>query len=158
MFFDDPVAAFQNLHQAAARDASALFFAWRSPEENPFMTTAANAASSVISLPPRDYDAPGQFAFSDAERVKTIFEASGRHQIRIETLDFECKFPRSKLVDYFTRLGPLSLVFSDLDPSKQEEVIRVVSEAFAPFVFGEEVRFMAACWQMRMRANESGNE
>jgi ubiquinone/menaquinone biosynthesis C-methylase UbiE len=40
MFFDDPEAAFINIRKAARYDAKLAFVAWRSPAENPFMTTA----------------------------------------------------------------------------------------------------------------------
>ena len=45
MFFADPVSALANLRRAATDDADLCFLAWRSPEENPFMTTAERAAA-----------------------------------------------------------------------------------------------------------------
>ncbi|KZX85770.1 SAM-dependent methyltransferase, partial [Alcanivorax sp. HI0013] len=111
MFFDDPIRAFQNLRRAAARDARALFVAWRSREENPFMTTAARAASPMVTLPEPHPDAPGQFAFADRHRVEAILDAAGWNNIRVVPLDIECTFPVSELVGFFTRLGPLGRVF-----------------------------------------------
>ena len=61
MFFDDPVAAFVNIRRAACSNAILTFVAWRSPAENPFMTTAARAAAPFLpSLKPPDPNAPGQ--------------------------------------------------------------------------------------------------
>src|SRR5205814_9413862 len=40
MFFNDSVRAFANLRQATRGDADLRSIAWRSAEENPFMTTA----------------------------------------------------------------------------------------------------------------------
>ena len=48
MFFDDPHAAFANLWRAARPRALLAFIAWRSREENPFMTVAEAAASYGI--------------------------------------------------------------------------------------------------------------
>ncbi|MBQ23963.1 class I SAM-dependent methyltransferase [Alcanivorax sp.] len=152
MFFEDPIKAFQNLRRAAAKDAPGLFVAWRSPQENPFMTAAARAAKSMVTLPQQAPDAPGQFAFADAKRVESILDSAGWNHISIEPLDFECTFPESKLVGYFTRLGPLGRVFPDLDEKTQARLITVVRDAFEPFVFGDTVKFNAACWQIKARA------
>jgi SAM-dependent methyltransferase len=65
MFFDNPVAAFANLRHAAMQDAELRFLAWRSPAENPFMTTAERAAAPLMpKIAARAPDAPGQFAFA----------------------------------------------------------------------------------------------
>ena len=83
MFFDDPARAFANLRRAARDDARLLLVAWRSGEENPFMTTAERAAAPLLpNLPERRADGPGQFAFADRHRVHAILEQSGwsRHR------------------------------------------------------------------------------
>ena len=58
MFFADPVRAFANLRNAAGKEATLCFIAWRSPAENRFMTTAERAAASLLpNLPARRADA-----------------------------------------------------------------------------------------------------
>jgi len=116
MFFEDPIKAFQNLRRAAATDAPGLFVAWRSPQENPFMTAAARAAKSMVTLPQQAPDAPGQFAFADHKRVESILDSAGWNYISIEPLDFKCTFPESELVGYTfadapnTETKPLKLI------------------------------------------------
>lgn len=158
MFFENPVRAFENLRRAATSDANGLFITWRAPSENPFMTTAGAAAKQVIALPDHDPDAPGQFAFSHPEYVEGILSSAGWRDIRIEPLDFECTFATSELVGFFTRLGPLGRIFSTLDGDTKTELVQVVSAAFDPFVIGDQVKFTAACWQIKTRASEAGRE
>src|SRR5262245_30835655 len=75
MFFDDPIRAFANLRSAATDNADLLFIAWRSPDENPFMTTAERAAAPLLpELPARQSNGPGQFAFADGKRVEPILK------------------------------------------------------------------------------------
>jgi hypothetical protein len=94
MFFDDPVRAFANLRRAARDRAALCFIAWRSPAENPFMTTAERAAARLLpDLPARAADAPGQFAFADRRRVETILEASGWTDIAVRPIDAACLLP-----------------------------------------------------------------
>jgi hypothetical protein len=78
MFFDDTAQAMSNLRRAASSGAELRLLAWRSPQDNPFMTTAERAAAPLLpSLPERRPDAAGQFAFADAERIRGILERSG---------------------------------------------------------------------------------
>src|SRR4051812_20493178 len=73
MFFDDPTVAFANLRRAASAAAQMRLMVFRSVAENPFMTTAERAAMPLLAnLPPRKPDAPGQFAFANPARVRSL--------------------------------------------------------------------------------------
>ena len=153
MFFDDPVRAFGNLRRAARDGASLRFFAWRSPAENPFMTTAERAAAPLLpDLPARRPDAPGQFAFADQERVRAILERSGWTGIDIAPIDVECRLPARELDGYLTRLGPVGAALRETDLRTRARVVEAVRPAFDPFVEGDEVRFAAACWTIGARS------
>lgn len=156
MFFDDFVRAFANLRRAAKDDAELRFVAWRSPSENPFMTTAERAAAPLLpNLPARRPDAPGQFAFADQRRVHRILEESGWAGIDIQPIDVPCTLPEKELVRYLTRLGPLGLILHEADDRTRTQVIETVRAAFEPYVHGAEVRFNAACWMIGARAPAS---
>jgi SAM-dependent methyltransferase len=149
MFFGDPVRAFANLRQAATDDARVHCVVWRSPGENPFMTTAERAAAPLLpAIPARQPDAPGQFAFADRDRVRRILEDSGWSAITIEPVDVACAFPESELVRYITRLGPVGRVLSESNDDTRARVLDTVRPAFDPFVHDDEVRFTAACWML----------
>jgi ubiquinone/menaquinone biosynthesis C-methylase UbiE len=152
MFFDDSVRAFSNLRHASRDGAELRFIAWRSPSENPFMTTAERAAAPLLpNIPARRPDAPGQFAFADPHRVYRILEESGWAEIDIRPIDVACTLPEKELVRYLTRLGPLGLILHDADDRTRTQVIETVRAAFDPYVHGAEVRFTAACWMAGAR-------
>ena len=153
MFFDNPVKAFANLRHAAVEDAALHFVAWRSAEENPFMTTAERAAAPhVPQLSAGRPEGPGQFAFAQKARVHRILQDSGWTEIDIRPVDVVCTLPEKELVRYFTRLGPLGQVIDEADDRTRTRVIETVRAAFDPYVDGEEVRFTAACWMVGARA------
>ena len=153
MFFDDPVAAFANLRRAASDGAGLYLLAWRGAQENPFMTTAERAAAPYLpAIPARVPDAPGQFAFADARRVRGILSASGWDGIDIRPVDAVCRFPAHELERYFTQLGPLGRALPAVDPHVRGELVEKVHAAFDPYVHGAEVRFDAACWIIDARA------
>jgi SAM-dependent methyltransferase len=152
MFFDDSVRAFTNLRRAAKAGAGLRFVAWRSPAENPFMTTAERAAAPLLSIPARRPDAPGQFALAIERRLCGILQASGWAEIDIAPLDVVCTLPEKELAGYLTRLGPLGLALREADERTRARVIEIVRAAFDPFVHGAVVRFTTACWTVGARA------
>ncbi|MGY8524214.1 class I SAM-dependent methyltransferase [Paracidovorax citrulli] len=158
MFFDDPVAAFENLRSAVSDGGSLCFVAWRGASENPFMTAAEQAAAPLLpSLPVRQSDGPGQFAFADADRVKRILVKSGWTDIDVRAVDFPCSFPASALPRYLANVGPVGRVFGELSAETRERVIETVQAAFARYMDGAEVRFSAACWLVAAKAGVAGN-
>ncbi|WP_245514637.1 MULTISPECIES: methyltransferase domain-containing protein [unclassified Mesorhizobium] len=147
MFFDDPVAAFNNISQAAMRGGKLAFVAWRSPRENDFMTTAARAAAPFLPpAPAPDPEAPGQFAFADGARVRRILEASGWSSIKVERADVPCQIAEDHLMTYATRLGPVGAALRELDRATAEKITAALPAAFAPFVTDGKADFIAACW------------
>lgn len=93
MFFDDPVAAFQNILRATAPGAVMTFVCWRNAE-NPMLSLgtellAAHLGPSVDTL---HTTAAGPLAFGDAERVRAVLEEAGWGQIAIEPFDGLCDF------------------------------------------------------------------
>jgi SAM-dependent methyltransferase len=153
MFFADPVNAFANLRRAASHAAELRFIAWRSPADNPFMTTAERAAAPLLpNLPARRPNAPGQFAFADRQRVEAILSESGWSGIEIQPIDVDCTMPESGLIDYLSRLGPVGLMLREADENTRKQVVETVRAAFEPYVHGDEARFTAACWMVRARA------
>ena len=147
MFFTDPVAAFANLRRAGAQGATLCSIVWRSPEENPFMTTAERAAAPLLpNLQPRRADAAGQFGLADARRMRAILEESGWTAIDIRPIDVTCTLPESELTSYGTRFGPVGVALREADPHTRAQVAKAVRSAFDPYVQGDEVRFTASCW------------
>ncbi|WP_440224427.1 class I SAM-dependent methyltransferase [Dokdonella sp. MW10] len=152
MFFADPVAAFANLRRASRSVAALHAIAWRSADDNPFMTTAERAVASLLPpLPPRRADGPGQFAFANPARVRDILADAGWRDIVLTPLDTPCAMPRDALEGYVTRLGPVGLALRQVDDATRERVVEALHEAFVSYIFGDEVRFTAACWSIEAR-------
>ena len=153
MFFDDFVRAFANLRRAATSGGGLRFIAWRSASENPFMTTAERAAASYLpELPARRPDAPGQFAFANGQRVRTILEDSGWTDIDVRPIDVACTIAEEDLHLYLTRIGPVARLLQEMDDRVRAHIVEAVRPAFDPYVHGTDVRFNAACWMVGARA------
>jgi SAM-dependent methyltransferase len=153
MFFSDAARAMANLRRASRAGAELHFLVWRSPAENPFMTTAERAAAAVLPhIPPRVPDAPGQFGFADANRVSRLLKDGGWADVVISPVDVECSFAAQALPLYATRLGPVGSALHDSDEPTKARVLAAVLPAFAAYVHGATVRFNAACWSISAHA------
>ncbi|ABR91361.1 methlytransferase, UbiE/COQ5 family [Janthinobacterium sp. Marseille] len=149
MFFDDSIAAFKNLRHAASEQAECRFIAWRSADENPFMTTAERAAKALLpQLPARQADEPGQFAFARRERMLEILQRAGWSQIKIDAVDVVCSFAEQDLLLYLSRMGPVARILPQQDEAMRSKVIEIVRHAFEPYVHRDQVVFTAACWKV----------
>lgn len=151
MFFADPVAAFANMRRALRPGGALCVQAWRRPEDNPFMTAGPRAARPYLELPPRNDDAPGQFAFADEAKVRRILERSGWSEAELTPLDLECAFPETELVRFFTQLGPLPAALETVSEVDRPRIVETVRLAFEPFVTKGVVRYTAACWRIEAK-------
>ncbi|MEM7707215.1 MAG: class I SAM-dependent methyltransferase [Pseudomonadota bacterium] len=153
MFFPDPKQAFSNLLRAAAPGAELHALAWRRPEDNPFMTIAGRAASSVLpELKPPPPNEPGQFGFADSDWVQGILGNSGWGQVRMNALNFACAFPADQLAGFVTKLGALGRRWPDLDKATRAALLEAVLPAYEPHIGGDKVHFTAACWHISAKA------
>jgi ubiquinone/menaquinone biosynthesis C-methylase UbiE len=149
MFFADPIEAFANLRRAAAPGAALRCLAWRSPEDNPFLTAAERAARPLLpNLPPRR-GGPGQFAFADAKQTAAILASAGWSEVDLRAIDVPCAFPANALTQYLTLLGPVGRLLQDSDDATRTRVLEAVLPEFDRYVDNGAVRFVAACWEMR---------
>jgi len=147
MFFDDPTAAFANIRRAARDGAKLVFIAWRGPDENDFMTTAARVAAPFLPpAPAPDPHAPGPFAFADGARVTRLLEAGGWSSTQVEKADVPCQVSESNLMAYVTRLGPVGAMLREADEATAQKIKQALPSAFARFVSDGAARFNAACW------------
>jgi SAM-dependent methyltransferase len=74
MFFDDPRAAFANMHNFLKPDGRLVFACWGPMRENPWAAEAMGVVAAHKELPKPVPRAPGPFAFAETEYVRDILE------------------------------------------------------------------------------------
>lgn len=81
MFFDDPVAAFTNVHEATVSDGRLAIAVWQPRDQSPFQQLAIDVATSVAAEKGLTVDAPapdgGPFAFGVDAYVRSVLESAG---------------------------------------------------------------------------------
>lgn len=155
MFFSDPRAAFANLVAALRPGGRLGFHCWKTLADNPWMTVPLFAALQHVPPPtPLAPDAPGPFAFADADRVHGILAAAGFTEIGFE--------PRSELMgvgmgdvdaaaDFALQMGPASIAIREATPETIAKVRASVREALAAHQTPTGVRLATATWVVTAR-------
>jgi ubiquinone/menaquinone biosynthesis C-methylase UbiE len=150
MFFDDPQAAFANLRRALRPGGRLAFACWRNPKENQWLALPLQATSHLLPpMPPPDPNAPGPFAFADADRVKSILAGAGFTDVGIEPLDLRTGGDSlDDSVELALRVGQLGGVLRQIGASDalKHEVEQTLRDALAAHVEDGVVRMRAAAW------------
>lgn len=150
MFFDDPAAAFSNLHKALKAGGRIVFVCWRTLLENPWASAPLAAAKPFLpEMPPPDPLTPGPFAFADPARIRDILARSGFSDIRVEKFDAAMNMGSNlALASAQTlKIGPLSRAAAEADDAMRAKIAEAVNGAFRKFAdAGGSVVLPAACW------------
>ncbi|WGM40780.1 methyltransferase domain-containing protein [Caulobacter sp. NIBR1757] len=147
MFFADPPAAFANLAAALKPGGRLAFVCWRPLKENPWMTAPLAAAlKHVPPAEPTDPLAPGPFAFSDPERVRSILAGAGFGDVTLTPHDQP--IGGNALEDALIvarKVGPAARLIAD-HPDKREAVLASLRETLAAHDGPDGVWFDSATW------------
>jgi len=90
MFFDDPVAAFTNLHSALAPQGTLTFVCWQDLFVNDWMIVPGAAAATVLGMPDTNPDgevAPGPFSLADTDRTTSVLTDAGFSAVAITSTE-----------------------------------------------------------------------
>ena len=94
MFFDDSVAAFENIRRAVTPSGRLAFVCWRTEAENPTFTLGTTVLLDRLPtpLPEPPAGSPGPMAFADPDVVRAILDEAGWSGIAIEPFDAVCDY------------------------------------------------------------------
>ena len=155
MFFDDPEAAFANLHRAAAPDGRLTFVSWQKPDENPWFLTPLLALSGlpgVEVVPPAGPDEPGPFAFADADRVCRILTAGGWRDAEAHDYRDEIVEDLEQRAAFSLRQGPAARALMNADDDTRAAATTRVRDALAESARDGVVHLRRAAWIVTARA------
>jgi SAM-dependent methyltransferase len=156
MFFDDPVAAFRNLYAAAAPGGRFVFCCWRQPKEQGWVTVPFRAIADLFEeQPPQDPNAPGPFAFANAERLEGILREAGFTSISIAARDLPWRPTETggakAAAAFISQIGPVARMLADAPEPVRAEAIARMEPALAKFETNGLVELPAAIWLVSAR-------
>jgi SAM-dependent methyltransferase len=147
MFFSDPVAAFKNMHRALKPHGRLTFVCWRPFQDNLWMRLPMEAARPFLPAPtPSDPNAPGPFAFADADRVQSILTQAGFNGIGLRPFDMAIGGSSlDKTVALTFKVGPLASILRE-QPDLKPVIEEAVRAAVSAYQTSEGVLMPAAVW------------
>jgi hypothetical protein len=151
MFFEDPVAAFTNLHGALRPSGRLCFVCWQALEKNDWARIPLMAATKHIPPPaPPPPDAPGPFSFADPDRVRRILETSGFTSVSTEpdeaALTMGGATTVDEAVDFMMEIGPVSRLLVDVSADIRTRVVEELRVALGPYATPEGVSMGGSAW------------
>lgn len=151
MFFPEPVAAFSNIRRAGRDGARLCFLCWRRPDENPWMTAAAQAAFRYVTPPekPQPGD-PGPFSLGDPELLLATLTQAGFRDISNEPIDTTIHLgPVDEALDWLTNMGPAAAPLKDAADGPRSEAIGAMRAVLTANATGGDVQMPGAVWLVR---------
>lgn len=147
MFFDEPIAAFQNLRGALKTGGRAVFTVWAEPKYNPWAMIPASVGHEILGpaekLPP---GAPGPFGWATPEIFEPILSGAGfadlsytEHEIEMAVGYGSDEDPIDRAVALAARIGPLARRLEEAPPEMAAKVLPVLRAKMTPFVKGGRV-------------------
>lgn len=158
MFFDDPVAAFANIHALMVPGGRLCFACWQPPALNLWATLPMQVLAGLLPpQPAADPHAPGPFAFSDPERVHGILSDAGWRDIVFHDVAFKMVIgdgddPVASAVHFTLRIGPAARLVRDAGPDIEVQAKAALAEAMVPYLEAGNVGLPGAIWLVTARA------
>jgi len=160
MFFDDPRAAFRNLHGAARSGARLSFVCWQELAKNPWATRPLEAVMRLLpesAMPDMLREGrPGPFFLSDPARVRAILGDAGWKDVSLEPVEMPLHLGRAatldEAVEYSLQIGPAARAMADAPETLKPALEAALREALAPFVSARGVFMDGAAFVVGARA------
>ena len=156
MFFAEPVLAFANMRRGLKPDGQVAFACWREPHDNPYFTLPLNAARSILPpQPPLDLDAPGPFAFANADKVKRVLGDAGFVDVALRPV--EVRFDMGAgggldaAVDSALQIGPAARALQDQPEPVRTTAAAAIRTALAAHETAEGVMVVGKIWIVTAR-------
>ncbi len=156
MFFENPAAAFANLHTAVRPGGRLCFVCWQALDKNEWARVPLAAATKHVPLPaPASPDAPGPFAFANPDRVQKLLESGGFTEVKLESHQAELTMGGAttinEAVDFTLEIGPIARLLADVSTDIRAHVVEELRVVLAPYAKGNGVSLSGAVWIVTAR-------
>jgi SAM-dependent methyltransferase len=136
MLMSDPAAALSETRRVLRAGGRLVLAVWGPPERNPWAGVAARILIEQGHLPIPEPDAPGVFSMSGDERIRSLLEGAGFHDVRIE--EVQVRFTFGDLDEYESfateTAGPFAMVLRGLDEAQRAALRKRLDEALLGFL------------------------
>jgi SAM-dependent methyltransferase len=158
MFFEQPAAAFTNIHASMRAGGRLAFACWQRRDANEWVSVVGRAATAAAGIVfPPEAGGPGPFAFGDPGVVRPLLDAAGWREVVIDGYDVSLQMggPAGGLEDAVlqaTRSSELRRLMEPLDDQRRDAIVAAVRAALAPYTVDGRVVVGGALWIVTARS------
>jgi SAM-dependent methyltransferase len=145
MFFGDHVAAFRNIGRALREGGRLVLVTWQPLAGNEWIREISGAlAGRELPVPPPD--APGPFALSDPDRVRSVLTSAGFTDIDLDATSAGMWFGDDADDAHHFVLGLMGWMLQGLDDAGRARAIDALHATMAAHATPDGVLFESAAW------------
>ena len=146
MFFGDLTAAFTNISRALGPGGRLVLLAWQWLSANEWIREISGALAAGRDLPAPPPDAPGPFALSDPDRVRTVITTAGFTDIDLEGTEAGMWFGTDADDAHGFVLGQTGWMLQGLDDTGRARAVDGLRATMAAHETDDGVVFGSAAW------------
>lgn len=155
MLFDDPPAAFANLHRAVKPGGRLAFVCWQGPLNTEWVAVALSAAARLTGRQPDlgEPGAPGPFAFADRDRARSLVEAGGFAEVTLESITRPQRIAKDTddAAEFVLTLPESKQLLDGAPQQVRAALADALREAFTPYAGPHGVITDASAWLVTAR-------
>lgn len=151
MFFGDPVAAFTNIARALRPGARLALLTWQPLARNEWIREFITAFTAGRDLPGPPPNAPGPFALSVPDRVRTILSAAGFVDVELDAAREDMWFGRDTDDAYRLVHGLLGWMLEGLDEAGRARALDALRATVTAHETDDGVVYDSSAWIITAR-------
>lgn len=162
MFFNMPGAAMRNIRKALKPGGTFTQIVWRKREDNPWVFEAETRVRKIVPVVKHEdtnevHCGPGPFSMSGPDMVSGMLKSAGFKHIAFERFDTDISIGKTleDAVEFGMALGPAGEIMrlaGEEGVKRKPQVVRALSEAFAPYVKADGVWAPSSTWFISAKA------
>jgi hypothetical protein len=149
MFFGDLAAAFTNIGRAMAPGGRLVLVTWQPLPANEWIREISGALAAGRDLPAPPPDAPGPFALSEPDRVRSLLAAAGFTDIGLDGATAGMSFGNNADDAHQFVLGLMGWMLQGLDDAGRRRAVDALRATMAAHETSDGVVFGSAAWTIR---------
>ena len=151
MFFEDPMEAFSNIHNALSATGALSFVCWQSPAVNPWHALSMEVVTEYIDIPKPPPRSPSPFAFQERDYVAEILVTAGFRNIEIQSLEkkiawFNGKDSNCAASSYLSINPIISEGLAQLDDEGKQNIQNRLANLFLSHQIDGRIMFDSSTW------------
>jgi SAM-dependent methyltransferase len=156
MLFDDPTAAFANLHRSLKPGGRLTFVCWQDPLKTEWIAVAMGVAVPLVGRPPDlgEPGAPGPFAFADGDRTRRLVESGGFENVSVEPVTRPQRIADDPddAVEFVLSLPESQQLFDGVPDEVTTKATEALKDAYAQYTSSHGVVTDASAWLVTANA------